>query len=221
MNYNDFSELREAAWGYLHEVGNAVTYNREGDIDVSVKRLHAAIKAIDLGEMRNVLNGVSVHTTAILDREGFPSVMESVKKLRGFCQRYRKDIKAYDPGVKSVGRFCNDALPAMEEELARLEERAKSEPTEEDIEAADTIRNYLSGEDDDIPFNEFMHYIVFREADNKTLVRRGNYLARQFNGVKRRNRFVNMMISRYVDKQLVKRAKFACAAVKRNRRKNR
>lgn len=206
MNYNDISEIRESANAYVIDIGNAVSHNMADPVAISAsaKRLHDAITTFDFKELPRVLDGISARS--LLVRPGFSDIIKTAKKLQSFCDTWRTKIKAYDPDVLQVALFCNEFVPLMEGAIEKLKERVENEPTEEDIQSAQIIRDYLSGLYPDKTFPEVLHGCVFFAADDRTLQRRGKYLAAVFNGVSHDGLPVSDEIMSYVAEQLRKRA---------------
>lgn len=206
MNYNDISEIRESANAYVIDIGNAVSHNMADPVAISAsaKRLHDAIITFDFKELPRVLDGISARS--LLVRPGLPDIVNMAKKLQSFCGAYRTKIKAYDPDVLQVALFCNEFVPLMEGAIEKLKERVKNEPTEEDIQSAEIIHDYFSGLYPDKTFSEVLHGCVFLAADDRTLQRRGKYLAAVFNGVSHDGLPVSDEIMSYAARQLEKRA---------------
>lgn len=178
MDYNNITELREAANGYLSLL-QRYEFCYDKSTDESVNRLHKAIADVDLGEIGKVLARFNVNRTTIIS-EGVEPTLRIIEDLgKEIGNNMPTIIKEIDPEVGKVFMFCKEVSKVLVCEYEKMKSRRFTDPTFADDDAVERMRLFDLGYYGELSFNDFIKEYIIKDEPNIAVVRRLNYMISQ------------------------------------------
>lgn len=178
MNYNTFSELREAANGYLWLLQN-FEFGHDEQTDEIVICFHKIISNINFNEIREKLEKGNVNQLAIIERlvEPILNILEKlIDIIGGNMPRIKSNV---DPDVGTVFRFCKDIDTIFRNEYENLKSRRNSDPTFADEDAVEKLQLFGSGSYGDMALDDFVKEYIIKGLSHIAVVRRIKYMISQ------------------------------------------
>lgn len=178
MNYNTFSELREAANGYLWLLQNC-EFGHDEQTDEIVICFHKIISNINFNEIREKLEKGNVNQLAIIERlvEPILNILEKlIDIIGGNMPRIKSNV---DPDVGTVFRFCKDIDTILRNEYENLKSRRNSDPTFADEDAVEKLQLLGSGSYGDMALDDFVKEYIIKGLSHIAVVRRIKYMISQ------------------------------------------
>lgn len=178
MDYNDISELREAANAYL-SILQIHKFAYHEPTNESVNRLHKAIANVNLTEMGKVLSRYNVNQYNVIN-EGVEPTLNIIEDLiKEIGDNMPRIIKEIDPEVGNVFQFCNEVRKVLRVELEKLKSRRYTDPTKDDEQAVEKLNLYGMGGYGDVAFDDFVKEYIIKDISPIAVVRRLNYMIDQ------------------------------------------
>ncbi len=178
MECNDISELREAASGYLWLLQHYDWGYNEPNNE-SVTRLHRAIANVDLGEIDNVLAQRNVNQYRIIEELVEPTLTIIGKLEKEIGDNMPRIKRKIDPKVGTVFQFCKDVGKLLRGEYDNLTSRRNTDPTFDDVDAVEKLREFGLGSYGEMAFDDFIKEYIIKGLSHIAVVRRLKYMISQ------------------------------------------
>lgn len=178
MECNDISELRDAASGYLWLLQHYDWGYNEPNNE-SVTRLHRAIANVDLGEIGNVLAQRNVNQYRIIEELVEPTLTIIGKLEKEIGDNMPRIKRKIDPKVGTVFQLCKDVGELLRGEYKNLTSRRNTDPTFDDVDAVEKLREFGLGSYGDIAFDDFIKEYIIKGLSHIAVVRRLKHMISQ------------------------------------------
>lgn len=178
MNFKTFSELREAANGYLWLLQNCEFGHNEQTGEIVIC-FHKIISNINFSEIREELEKGNVNQLAIIERlvEPILNIHEKlISIIGGNMPRIKSNV---DPDVGTVFRFCKEIDTILRSEYEILRSRRNSDPTFADEDAVEKLQLFGSGFYGDMALDDFVKEYIIKGLSHIAVVRRIKHMISQ------------------------------------------
>lgn len=179
MTLHDISVLRNAVVSYKGLLSRIEYYSNVSD-DGRVSQMHQAIANVYLDEIGNVLGQCNVHEYRIIE----DTVRPTLAVIDGLCKVIGKNLPKLmvcniDPNVGEVFKFCQRAKEVLEREYENLTSRRNTDPTFDDVDAVEKLREFGLGSYGDIAFDDFIKEYIIKGLSHIAVVRRLKHMISQ------------------------------------------